>query len=504
MSELPVLSWAVNLLLLQGLMGGFDTVWHHELSEDLPHRPGAALELRIHAVRALFYGVLFIGVGHLGFHGAWAYALATLVLVEVALTLWDFVVEDRTRKLPATERVTHSVLAINGGALFGLYGWQLAYWAALPTALTLIDLGWRGWLLTLFGVGVSTSGLRDAFAARRLAREPVAPNPFAGQPFQHVLVSGGTGFIGQALVAQMLEAGHAVTVLTRDPLRAAFSFGGRARCITRLDQLSANEAFDAVINLAGAPVVGPRWSAGRKQQLLGSRVDITRALAEWVARTTYKPAVWVQASAFGVYGVRDPQEALREDSAAGQGFMAELCLRWEAEASIARQPGLRQVVLRLGLVFGPGGALPPLLMPYHFGMGGKLGSGGQVMSWIHRDDVLALIATSLTDPCYEGVYNAVAPETISQAGFASEVGQLLGRPVWLHLPAAPIRALAGEMAELFLDGQRVLPARLTEAGFRFRFPQLREALRNVIGLEASSQDGWSAAIPIAKARNSAP
>lgn len=479
MDESTLLTWALNLLIAQGLMGALDTLYHHELTVDLPHRRSARLELAIHAIRALFYGLLFASIAHLRFQGAWVWLVAGVVAVEILLTLWDFVVEDHSRKLPATERVLHTVLAINGGAVFGLYGLQLVQWAALPSALVPMDLGWRGGVLTLFAVGVAASGLRDGLAALGMARQSAPPNPFTDVPHQRVLVTGGTGFIGEALVGQLLDAGHQVTVLTRDPLRAAYLFDGRARCIRSLRSLDAAEVFDAVINLAGAPVVGPRWSARRQQQLLASRVGTTQALADWLARAQHTPAVWVQASAIGFYGVRDAAEGLTEGSAQGKGFMATLCAEWEAAAHTAGAHATRQVVLRLGLVFGPGGALMPLLLPFRLGVGGRMGSGRQVMSWIHRDDVLQLLARALRDPQMQGTYNAVAPDAISQAVFARTAGQVLRRPVWFHLPAAPLRWLLGEMAELFVDGQRVLPERLTQAGFAFRYPTLASALRDL-------------------------
>lgn len=479
MHEATILTWALNLLIAQGLMGAFDTLYHHELTVDLPHRPSARLELTIHAVRAVLYGLLFAGIAHLGFHGVWAWLLAGVVLVEVALTLWDFVVEDQSRKLPATERVLHTVLAINGGALFGLYGAQLVQCSAMPSALVPLDFGWRGWVLTLFAAGVAASGVRDGLAALGMARLPAAQNPFKHLPHQRVLVTGGTGFIGETLVGQLLDAGHQVTVFTRAPLRAAYLFDGRARCMRSIGALNAAETFDAVINLAGAPVVGPRWSARRQQQLLASRVGTTQALVDWLAKAQHKPAVWLQASAIGFYGVRDAAETLAEDSAQGTGFMATLCAQWEAAAQTAGAYGTRQVVLRLGLVFGPGGALMPLLLPFRVGLGGRMGSGRQIMSWIHRDDVLQLVARALHDPQMQGIYNAVAPDAASQAVFARTAGQLLGRPVWFHVPAFPIRWLLGEMAELFVDGQRVAPARLVKAGFVFRFPTLDSALRDL-------------------------
>ncbi|GAB3255979.1 hypothetical protein GCM10027296_25500 [Chitinimonas naiadis] len=206
----------------------------------------------------------------------------------------------------------------------------------------------------------------------------------------------------------------------------------------------------------------------------------TEALLDWLRRAEHQPAVWVQASAIGYYGVRPAGESLDEQSAAGEGFMSELCVRWETSAQAAAGLRLRQVVLRLGLVFGRGGALAPLLLPFRLGLGGRMGSGKQIMSWIHLDDVLALIARSLADSGMQGTYNAVAPEAVAQAEFARRVGQVLHRPAWLPLPAQPIRLLLGEMAQLFVDGQRVRPARLLAARFAYRYPSLNSALRDLV------------------------
>jgi len=470
---------ALNLLLLQGLLGAFDTIYHHELTVGLPQRPSARLELRIHALRAWLYGGVFAAMAWLQLHGSWAAVLAAVVLAEVGLTLWDFLVEDASRRLPGTERVLHTVLAINGGALFGLYGWQLLQWWSLPTAVLPLAPDWRTWALTAMALGVAASGLRDALASRQLGRRPVVPNPYAGLAHRRILLSGGTGFIGEVLVGQLIAAGHAVTILARDPLKAAAQSQGRARCVASVDELHAAERFDAVINLAGAPVVGPRWSTKRKAQLLGSRLGTTEALLGWLRRAEHKPALWLQASAIGYYGVRPAEEALDEMSDSGEGFMSELCARWEASANEASQHGVRLVTLRLGLVLGHGGALPSLLLPFRLGLGGRMGSGQQVMSWIHLEDLLALLARCLVDGSMRGTYNAVAPGALSQAEFAAEAGLVLGRPAWLPLPAAPLRALLGEMAQLFVDGQRVLPRRLQAAGFVYRYPAMHAALQDL-------------------------
>lgn len=304
-------------------------------------------------------------------------------------------------------------------------------------------------------------------------------NPFAGSAYKRVLITGGTGFIGEAVVNQLIDTGHTVSVLARDPLKAANLFEGRVRCVQSLSELSHDETFDVVINLAGAPVAGPRWSPKRQAQLIASRVNTTDSLMTWLKNARQKPALWIQASAIGFYGVRDASESLDEQASKGDGFMAELCARWEAAAQPATQFGVRQVVLRLGVVFGPGGALLPLLIPFRLGFGGRMGDGQQIMSWVHRDDVIQVIARSFHDENLRGTYNIVAPETVSQAAFAENVGKVLKRPVWFHIPAAPVRALAGEMAQLFFDGQRVVPQRLSEAGYTFRYPTLDAALRDL-------------------------
>ncbi|MDN7849758.1 TIGR01777 family oxidoreductase [Burkholderia seminalis] len=479
MNTLPAFDWALNLLIVQGAMGAFDTLYHHELTQDLPHSPRARLELTIHAVRSVLYGLVFASIANVAFHGAWVAALAAVVLVEVALTLWDFVVEDQSRKLPATERVLHTLLAVNGGALFGMIAMQLAVWAHEPTALLPLDPGWRGWLLSLFAVGVTVSGVRDGIAAYRIAHRVPAANPFAGQPPGQVLVTGGTGFIGETLVNRLVDAGHAVTLLARDPLRAAYLFEGRVRSVTSVEQLRPHERFDTVINLAGAPVLGARWSTRRQALLLASRVGVTQALMRWVETAEVKPRTWIQASAIGYYGVRPADERLDEGSSAGTGFMSELCRQWERAAQPLERHGVRTVVLRLGIVFGPGGALRPMLLPHYFGMGGRFGDGAQVMSWIHRDDVLRIIARAMSSAGMRGVYNAVAPVPLTQRAFVQVVSKVLRRPASLHVPAAPLRVAMGEMAELLLDGQRVMPARLHREGFMFRFPTAEHALRDL-------------------------
>ncbi|MFL6658421.1 MAG: NAD-dependent epimerase/dehydratase family protein, partial [Massilia sp.] len=276
---------ALQLLAVQGVLGAFDTLYHHELSEALPSRPSALRELKIHALRSMIYSALFIGMALWRFDGLWAAVLMTVLVVEIGLTLWDFVVEDQTRLLPATERVTHTILAINGGAFITLLALNLPAWLAMPTALTAQALTPLTAFLALCGAGVGISGLRDGFAARTLTRlrdtNSAASAPHFATPSSSFLVTGATGFIGQNLVHALLRDGQRVTVLTRSPKQAAWQFDGRVECISDMQQLPPSRRFDVVINLAGAPVLGWRWTAKRRAQLRHSRVGLTNRLVAW-------------------------------------------------------------------------------------------------------------------------------------------------------------------------------------------------------------------------------
>ena len=268
----------LNLLLVQALMGAFDTIYHHELTVALPSQPTARTELRIHALRSLLYGLIFAGLAWFTFGGWWVALLWLVVAAEVLLTLIDFLVEDRTRTLPHSERVMHTLLAIGAGATFTTLALQTPAWWHLPGELVTTDYGWQSWVLTLAAIGVTLSGVRDALAARSLARVSEAPRLALGATHLRFLIAGGTGFIGSALTRRLVAAGHAVTLVARQPLRAALQFGGAVRCVPAAATLSPAEQFDVIVNLAGAPVVGPRWTRARKAVLLDSRIAPTMDL----------------------------------------------------------------------------------------------------------------------------------------------------------------------------------------------------------------------------------
>jgi len=473
----------LDLLLLQAAMGALDTVLHHELLVKLPDRRGAGPELRLHAIRALLYGATFALFACGWPQGAWIALVWVVVAVELLLTLKDFVIEDRTRLLPASERVLHTLLAVNAGALLCAFALASAPGWALPTMLAEGDRGWRAALLAAVALAVTISGLRDALAARaQLARAPVRPVG-AGLPMRHVLVAGGTGFLGGAVAEGLLAAGHRVTVLSRDPRAAALRFQGRARAIASPDELRADERVDAIVHLAGAPVVGPPWTRARRAELLASRVGISEALDRYLARATHRPGVWIQGSAVGIYGYRGPASPETEGLPELPGdFASALCARWEAVAPAVPARVDRRVFLRLGIVLDRhGGLLPPLALANAFGLGAVLGSGAQPFPWIHLEDVLAFVERALVDATLAGPYNLVGPERITQRELADTMAAVARRPRLLRVPGVLLAAPLGEMANLLLQGPVVDCLRMQQAGHAFRHATLRSALDDCLG-----------------------
>ncbi len=475
---------ALQMMAFQGCLGAFDTLYHHELTEALPGRASARRELSIHAARAMIYSALFIGLSAWAFHGAWALVLLLVFAVEIGLTLWDFVVEDRTRLLPATERVTHTVLAMNGGAFIALLAMGLPQALLMPTALVWQPQGALSVFLAACGVGVGLSGVRDAFAALAIGKQAQRDGAGGALRFgaseRSFLVTGATGFIGQRLVRALLRDGHRVTVLSRQARQAAWYFDGKVDCVTSMDELPRSRQIDVVINLAGARILGWRWSAARRAALRESRVALTRKLVDWIAVADRKPALMLSASAIGYYGIqgRGDHAVLTESDGPQPMFMSDLCREWEQAARAAESHGVRVACMRFGLVLGRQGALPMMLLPIKLGLGGPLGGGAQWMSWIHVDDLIGGIA-HLCRTGASGVFNFTAPETLSQAQFSRTAAAVLRRPYGFPTPAFPMRAILGEQADLLLEGQRVAPARLKDSGFSFVYPRLDQALRSL-------------------------
>ena len=293
-----------------------------------------------------------------------------------------------------------------------------------------------------------------------------------------ILIAGGSGFLGRALTTAWRNDGHEVKVLTRraraaDDVQWAPESGGA-------DVTSALEGADAVVNLAGAGIADRRWTTARKAAIVESRVTSTRALANAILRCTRPPHVFISASAVGFYGTRD-DEALTEESPAGSDFLAMVCESWEREASAAA--GIARVVrLRTGLVLAAdGGALPRMALPFRFFAGGRLGSGRQYMSWIHREDWVRMVGWALRNGDVDGPLNLTAPIPVTNAEFTRALATAMGRPALFPVPSFALHVMLGrEMADaLLLGGQRAHPAKAQTLGFQFRFATIESALRSI-------------------------
>lgn len=464
----------IVLMLLQGLLGAYDTFAHHELEAGLPGKPQARAELGLHAAREAIYGLVYLGLAWLAFQGVWALILAATMAVEVIITLKDFLLEDRTRRLPPSERVLHTLMAMVFGAVLALLAPVLLAWGRLSTGLPFQNHGPGSWAMTAMGVCVLIWAVRDTLAARQPDAATAPPAPANGRT---VLVTGATGFLGPALIDALLAAGWRVMALARDGLSARARFGGRVLVLESLDHLPAETRIEAMVNLAGSPVIGGLWTKHRRETLLGSRLAVTRSLLALAERLEVTPAVLINASATGYYGDRG-EEGLAESSGPARGFMSELCWRWEAEAVKAAERNIRVCLLRLGMVFDwRGGPLPLMGLPFRFGLGMVLGSGRQWTPWIGRRDAVRIVLAALDGPRWRGPVNAVASDLVTQRAFADRLARWLKRPRFLTAPAWALRLPLGEMSDLFLASQRVLPRRLGELGFVFEQPRLEDVFR---------------------------
>jgi uncharacterized protein (TIGR01777 family) len=305
---------------------------------------------------------------------------------------------------------------------------------------------------------------------------------------KHVLVTGATGFIGPKLIRALRERGERVVAYVRDAAKARALLGHDVDIVVDLSELSSTAALDAVVNLAGAPIAGGLWTARRRALLLESRLGVTRALLTLVARLDAKPATWINASAIGYYGARAGDEPVDESAPAGAGFQAELCRRWEETAAQAAVHGTHVSALRFGVVLGgDGGALPQYALPIRLYAGTVLGSGRQWLSWIHIDDLTELVLFVLERRTLTGALNATAPEPVRSADFMAALAATLRRPLWpVRIPAPLVRAALGELAELFVDGQRIVPKRALELGFRFEHAELAGALSHLLAARRAS------------------
>jgi len=297
-----------------------------------------------------------------------------------------------------------------------------------------------------------------------------------------ILITGGTGFIGSALTRSLATQGYAVSVLSRNPGSVAQLCGSGIHALGSLNELKPEESYQVIINLAGAPIFDARWNTTRKQLIRNSRINLTEQLIAGIARMTVKPSLLISGSAIGYYGDQG-DTVLTEQSARGEDFASQLCSDWEQTAKQAEQFGVRVCLIRTGLVIADGGGLlQRMLLPFRLGLGGRLGNGRQWMSWIHRDDWIAIAQSMIDNASMHDAYNAAAPNPVTNSEFTQTLAHCLRRPALLPIPARFLKIVLGEMSELVSGSQRVIPERLPAQGFSFRYPTLSDALNEALGI----------------------
>lgn len=299
----------------------------------------------------------------------------------------------------------------------------------------------------------------------------------------NIFITGGTGFIGSALVANLSQQGHNITVLSRNPGSVTNLCGADVNAVASLKELTSEDSWQVIINLAGAPIFDRRWTADRKQLIRDSRIKLTGELVAYIAGMAVKPELLISGSAIGYYGSQG-DEILTEQSATIEDFPQQLCRDWENTALEAEQFGVRVCLMRTGLVIANGGGiLQRMLAPFRLGLGGRLGDGKQWMSWVHRQDWVAIAQMMIADASMRGAYNATAPNPVTNSEFTETLAHHLNRPALLPAPAWLLKMLLGEMSELVLGSQRVMPERLLAAGYTFQHPDLRSALSEALNHE---------------------
>lgn len=304
-----------------------------------------------------------------------------------------------------------------------------------------------------------------------------------------VFITGGTGLVGTRLTRKLLERGDTPYVLTRSPDKAKESFGEGAQVVegdpnqagTWMDRV---QECDAVINLAGENLFGKRWNDKVKEQIRESRVrttaNVVEALAKNPTNAEGKAKIVVSASAIGIYGPHD-DEQLTEESPPANDYLGQVCLDWENEALKAESHGIRVAIVRVGIVLDKeGGALAKLWTPFKFGVGGKVGSGKQWMSWIHHEDLIGLFLLGLDNENAKGPINGTAPNPVTNKEFTKALGRAMHRPTIFPVPKFGLRLMLGEVADVVINGQRVLPTRAQELGYTFKYPEVDEALRAIV------------------------
>ncbi|MBS4219476.1 TIGR01777 family oxidoreductase [Bacillus sp. FJAT-49711] len=298
----------------------------------------------------------------------------------------------------------------------------------------------------------------------------------------HIVIAGGSGFVGKALQARLLKEGHKITILTRNKEKIFESNGLRA--VEWLNPNSEPEIYmknvDAIINLAGESINGFRWTKEKKKRIIESRIHATREIVTLIEKLDRKPKVLVNGSAVGYYGMSDVETFTEESKSQASDFLASVVRKWEEEAAQAERLGVRIVFARLGVVLGKEGALPLMALPYKMGVGGPVGTGNQWIPWVHQADVAGLLLFAIENESISGPINVTAPNLVKNKEFGKTIGRVLHRPHWMPVPSFAMKLLLGEMSEMLLRGQCAIPQKAEQNGYTFEYPILEQAMENIL------------------------
>lgn len=468
------------LFTIIGLLGAFDTLYHHEIKERRPWRPEVKDELKAHALRNVFYGVIFLSLGWMQWQGLLAWLFLAILLTEIFVTFWDFALENRVRNVPAPEIIVHTLLGIVYGATLSFLIPEVMSWSENETAFVGVEYGLFSWVMMMYALAVWIFALHDFSRAKEINNFRQEYSISLAQKKQKVLITGGSGFIGSKVTQALIDDGHDVTLLTRNFTKSSQKFTKQIRLIESLE--GCEEHFDIIVNLAGEKI-NQRWTKESKEAILESRVKVTDEVIQFIKRSATKPKVVLSSSGTGIYK-NSQDEKFTELSEIDKGTLtADVCREWEAKINEVENE-TRVVILRTGLVLATdGGVLSEMLPAFDLGVGGRLADGQQMMPWIDIHDMIGIIEKAMNDENLRGVVNATSPNPVNNLAFSKSLAKALRRPLLLSTPIGLMYLLFGKemVDELLLKGRAVMPEKIQEHGYVFKFPYLEDSMNKLFG-----------------------